>query len=253
MPLLCMRVCRLWPQFEDEEEEEEGDMAEVMDTESADEDEGEEGRGLQGTNVDLQDGDEGGEPSAAQHSMSWPPVPATHPGRVTPDRTKSRHGLRAPACLVPGVPGAADLLCDPHQAVLRTRLQVYRPVPELPHPWPCPLALLRVLPAGDDGGLKVQEIDAYWLQRRISQTLSSLDEHSAQRLAQEVLEALQVGALGTVVLAWCWIWVLADWVLPGCYCTRCQVCLLPGLHVTESETTAAYVCGLPCDACAPPA
>jgi hypothetical protein len=45
---------------------------------------------------------------------------------------------------------------------------------------------------GDDGGLKVQEIDAYWLQRRISQTLSNLDEHSAQKLAQEVLEALQV-------------------------------------------------------------
>ena len=39
----------------------------------------------------------------------------------------------------------------------------------------------------------MQEIDAYWLQRRISQTLSNLDEHSAQKLAQEVLEALQVG------------------------------------------------------------
>jgi hypothetical protein len=52
---------------------------------------------------------------------------------------------------------------------------------------------LPCLHAGDDGGLKVQEIDAYWLQRRISQTLSNLDEHSAQKLAQEVLEALQVG------------------------------------------------------------
>ncbi len=40
----------------------------------------------------------------------------------------------------------------------------------------------------------MQEIDAYWLQRRISQTLSNLDEHSAQKLAQEVLEALQVGS-----------------------------------------------------------
>lgn len=38
----------------------------------------------------------------------------------------------------------------------------------------------------------VQEIDAYWLQRRISQTLDGLDAAAAQRLAQEVLEALQV-------------------------------------------------------------
>lgn len=38
----------------------------------------------------------------------------------------------------------------------------------------------------------VQEIDAYWLQRRISNTLADLDAAAAQRLAQEVLEALQV-------------------------------------------------------------
>lgn len=50
---------------------------------------------------------------------------------------------------------------------------------------------------GDDGGLKVQEIDAYWLQRRISQTLAELDAAAAQRLAQEVLEALEVGCLGS--------------------------------------------------------
>lgn len=46
--------------------------------------------------------------------------------------------------------------------------------------------------AENDGGLKVQEIDAYWLQRRISQTLTDLDAAAAQQLAQEVLEALQV-------------------------------------------------------------
>jgi LPS O-antigen subunit length determinant protein (WzzB/FepE family) len=38
----------------------------------------------------------------------------------------------------------------------------------------------------------VQEIDAYWLQRRISNTLADLDAAAAQRLAQEVLEALEV-------------------------------------------------------------
>lgn len=48
----------------------------------------------------------------------------------------------------------------------------------------------------------VQEIDAYWLQRRISQTLDGLDAAAAQRLAQEVLEALQV----SVFWQWC-IWV----------------------------------------------
>jgi hypothetical protein len=46
--------------------------------------------------------------------------------------------------------------------------------------------------AGDDGGLKVQEIDAYWLQRRISTSLGGMEAAAAQRLAQEVFEALQV-------------------------------------------------------------
>ncbi|WIA19957.1 hypothetical protein OEZ85_005838 [Tetradesmus obliquus] len=45
--------------------------------------------------------------------------------------------------------------------------------------------------AGDDGGLKVQEIDAYWLQRRISTSLGGMEAAAAQRLAQEVFEALQ--------------------------------------------------------------
>jgi len=46
--------------------------------------------------------------------------------------------------------------------------------------------------SGDDGGLKVQEIDAYWLQRRISQSMANLDAGATQRLAQEVFDALQV-------------------------------------------------------------
>lgn len=58
-----------------------------------------------------------------------------------------------------------------------------------PEPSSCPPASAA---AEDDGGLKVQEIDAYWLQRRISQTLTHLDAAAAQQLAQEVLEALQV-------------------------------------------------------------
>ncbi|KAF6257784.1 RNA helicase, activating signal cointegrator 1 [Scenedesmus sp. NREL 46B-D3] len=45
--------------------------------------------------------------------------------------------------------------------------------------------------AGDDGTLKVQEIDAYWLQRRISTSLGGMEAAAAQRLAQEVFEALQ--------------------------------------------------------------
>jgi hypothetical protein len=46
----------------------------------------------------------------------------------------------------------------------------------------------------------VQEIDAYWLQRRISQTLTHLDAAAAQQLAQEVLEALQVCLCGVSFL-----------------------------------------------------
>ena len=42
-----------------------------------------------------------------------------------------------------------------------------------------------------DGGLKVQEIDAYWLQRRLSQAMQGLDAAGAQELAARVASALQ--------------------------------------------------------------
>lgn len=45
---------------------------------------------------------------------------------------------------------------------------------------------------GDDGGLKVQEIDAYWLQRRISQAIGNLDAAAAQQLSNQVFDALQL-------------------------------------------------------------
>jgi hypothetical protein len=51
---------------------------------------------------------------------------------------------------------------------------------------------VRCAAPGDDGGLKVQEIDAYWLQRRISTSLGGMEAAASQRLAQEVFEALQV-------------------------------------------------------------
>lgn len=79
--------------------------------------------------------------------------------------------------------------------------------------------------AGEEGGLMVQEIDAYWLQRRISQTLDGLDAAAAQRLAQEVLEALQVSVL------WQWSHQFAaaqyrtcvgDDMIPCCLSTRRQ-------------------------------
>ena len=43
--------------------------------------------------------------------------------------------------------------------------------------------------AGEEG-LKVQEIDAYWLQRRIARAYESIDASTSQRLAEEVLEIL---------------------------------------------------------------
>lgn len=36
---------------------------------------------------------------------------------------------------------------------------------------------------GDDGGLRVQEIDAYWLQRRVAAAFPQLDASAAQRMA----------------------------------------------------------------------
>lgn len=37
----------------------------------------------------------------------------------------------------------------------------------------------------------VQEVDAYWLQRRIAQAYGNLDAAAAQELAEEVLQRLQ--------------------------------------------------------------
>lgn len=38
----------------------------------------------------------------------------------------------------------------------------------------------------------VQEIDAYWLQRRISKAFGDIDPNAAQKLAEDVFDALQV-------------------------------------------------------------
>ena len=102
--------------------------------------------------------------------------------------------------------------------------------------------------SGDDGGLKVQEIDAYWLQRRISQTLSGLDEHSAQRLAQEVLEALQVGVglcvcVGGGVLAWTWVGVLPDWVQSSSWCVVHAPQAAAALSTAICHNSRSCVCG----------
>ena len=39
-----------------------------------------------------------------------------------------------------------------------------------------------------------QEIDAYWLQRKISKAYGDIDPNTAQRLAEDVFAALEVGA-----------------------------------------------------------
>lgn len=43
-----------------------------------------------------------------------------------------------------------------------------------------------------DTGLNAQEIDAYWLQRRISKEFDDIDANASQKLAEEVFIALQV-------------------------------------------------------------
>jgi pre-mRNA-splicing helicase BRR2 len=45
---------------------------------------------------------------------------------------------------------------------------------------------------GEGGGLRVQEIDAYWLQRRVAAAFPGLDASGAQKLAADVFGALQV-------------------------------------------------------------
>lgn len=49
--------------------------------------------------------------------------------------------------------------------------------------------------AGEDEreeGLHPQEIDAYWLQRRIARAFTDIDADASQKLAEEVLTTLQV-------------------------------------------------------------
>ena len=46
--------------------------------------------------------------------------------------------------------------------------------------------------AGDDG-IPVQEIDAYWLQRRVGRAFADIDPTAAQKLAEDTFAALQVG------------------------------------------------------------
>lgn len=42
-----------------------------------------------------------------------------------------------------------------------------------------------------DDGLKVQEIDAYWLQRRVARAFEKLDANASQKLAEQVLEVME--------------------------------------------------------------
>ena len=58
-------------------------------------------------------------------------------------------------------------------------------------------------------GCAVQEVDAYWLQRRIAQAYGEIDAAAAQALAEEVLERLQarppyslVGLVNRVGCVW---------------------------------------------------
>lgn len=53
----------------------------------------------------------------------------------------------------------------------------------------------RDVDAGEDEreeGLHPQEIDAYWLQRRIARAFTNIDADASQKLAEEVLSTLQV-------------------------------------------------------------
>jgi pre-mRNA-splicing helicase BRR2 len=43
-----------------------------------------------------------------------------------------------------------------------------------------------------DDGIPVQEIDAYWLQRRVSKAFGDIDPNAAQKLAEDTYAALEV-------------------------------------------------------------
>lgn len=45
-------------------------------------------------------------------------------------------------------------------------------------------------------GLQPQDIDAFWLQRRVAAAFPSIDAAGSQKLAEQVFAALQVGVWG---------------------------------------------------------
>jgi hypothetical protein len=81
--------------------------------------------------------------------------------------------------------------------------------------------------AGDDG-IPVQEIDAYWLQRRVGRAFADIDPTAAQKLAEDTYAALQVG--GSVGAGQARGWQLGlDLWLPARAAGTLQKLLLPGI------------------------
>ena len=69
--------------------------------------------------------------------------------------------------------------------------------------------------------LHPQDIDAYWLQRRIAGTFTDIDASRSQTLAEDVLTALAVSTL----LGWPAFWSL--YTPEGLCCAEGQVMMLP--------------------------
>lgn len=180
-------------------------MGEIADTD--DEDEGDGGaaggntaaqeRALQGASMDVDAGGEGGAEAMAGGTLSPPPpchtpcyklcspLPCTLLLCATQSRSLCSVGRLSNPCLS-HAPSWLRL------ARLRTHAGTTLPtmltsVCTRLHSSTCPVSSC----VGDDGGLKVQEIDAYWLQRRISGSMPGLEAAAAQRLAADVYEALR--------------------------------------------------------------
>ena len=84
-------------------------------------------------------------------------------------------------------------------------------------------------------GLQPQEIDAYWLQRRVAGAFPTVDAAGTQKMAEQVFSALQVGACLAVGLAdGCWVLSCPrTWQLSG----------LPWLFFGPQQVTSALRAG----------
>ena len=85
-----------------------------------------------------------------------------------------------------------------------------------------------------EGVLAPQDIDAFWLQRRVAAAFPSIDAAASQQLAEQVFTALQVLAC---------VCVRASRCMCVCACAHVCVCVCVCARACKSAGVHAGICG----------